>query len=252
MNDLEESFEVDMIKLAHNENFLKFEFNLLDYYKSEKIQYAYMLEGLEDDWNYSRNRNIASYPGLNPGSYTFKVKAANSEGNWTENIISKPIYIATPWWKTWWFFLISIGLSVGIIYAFFRYRNIQKEKIIDLRNRISRDLHDEIGSTLSSISLFGTVAQKLVDNDPNGTHDMLSKINDSTTQVMESMNDIVWAINSDNDKVGNLQKRMRAFVSELEDASDINVSLEVDENLKDTFYKYGAEKKCLSHIQRSN
>jgi signal transduction histidine kinase len=142
-----------------------------------------------------------------------------------------------------WFIILSGSLFAAIIYTFYKNRQIQREKIIELRHRISQDLHDEIGSTLSSISLFGTVAHKLAGSNPVGTQDMLTKINESTTQVMESMNDIVWAINSDNDKVGNLQKRMRAFISELDDASDVNISLQVDENLKDTF---------INMVQRRN
>ncbi|MFT6335154.1 MAG: ligand-binding sensor domain-containing protein [Halioglobus sp.] len=231
------------LDLAHNENFISFEFSLLEYFKNDKIQYAYKLEGLEKDWNYIKSAQKVSYPGLNPGTYTFKVKAASHNGLWSKKEISMPLFISYPWWKSWWFILLSTSLIVGMIYAFYRNKQNQKEKIIDLRNRISRDLHDEIGSTLSSISLFGTVAQKLAVTDTDGTQDMLSRINDSTTQVMESMNDIVWAINSDNDKVDNLLMRMRAYISELSDASEVKVSLEIDKGLKGTI---------LNMVQRRN
>ncbi len=243
VNNQEYPITDDQLSLSHNENFISFEFNLLDFYKNDKIQYAYKLDGLEKDWNYLRSAQKASYPGLNPGNYTFMVKAASHNGLWSDEVTLLHLYIAQPWWKSLWFIILSGSLFAAIIYTFYKNRQIQREKIIELRHRISQDLHDEIGSTLSSISLFGTVAHKLAGSNPVGTQDMLTKINESTTQVMESMNDIVWAINSDNDKVGNLQKRMRAFISELDDASDVNISLQVDENLKDTF---------INMVQRRN
>ncbi len=231
------------INLAHDENFISFEFKLLDFYKNDKIQYAYKLEGLENDWNYLKSAQKVTYPGLNSGDYTFKVKAASYNGSWSKKTISMPLSIASPWWHSWWFVLLSSSLIVGIVYALYRNSQNQKEKIIELRSRISRDLHDEIGSTLSSISLFGTVAQKMADTDSNATQNMLLRINESTTQVMESMNDIVWAINSDNDKIDNLLMRMRAYISELSDATEVKVSLAVDENIKQV---------ALHMVQRRN
>ena len=243
INNKEFPISSSSLDLSYNENFISFEFNLLDYYKNDKVQYAYKLDGLEKDWNYIRTAQKASYPGLNPGNYTFQVKAASHNGLWSESMLTIPLSIALPWWQTWWFILLSSISIAAIIYTFYKNKQNQKEKIIQLRNRISKDLHDEIGSTLSSISLFGTVAKKMANSDKEVTHQMLDRINDSTTQVMESMNDIVWAINSENDKVDNLIKRMRAFASELSDASKIRVVLDVDEKIIET---------SINMVQRRN
>lgn len=232
VNDIETPNLSSKIDLNHDQNFIKFKFNLLDYYKTDKIQYAYMMEGLDADWNYAGNRNEAIYPGLNPGKYIFKVKAANSEGQWSNKILEKEIFISKPWYNRLWFYLLLFLLVTGISYLFYNNRKRQKERIVKLRNRISQDLHDEIGSTLSSISLFGTVAQKMVEKDTSATKNMLDRINDSTTQVMESMNDIVWAINSENDKLDDLIMRIRAYVSELSDTSSIKIFFEVDHHIK--------------------
>ncbi|MBL7986191.1 MAG: hypothetical protein JNM91_14385 [Flavobacteriales bacterium] len=101
-----------------------------------------------------------------------------------------------------------ILLIGGGLYAFYRYRLAQAMKVVAVRERIARDLHDEIGSTLSSVSLYSSVAQKKVAQKAPEANELLARISESTTQVLESINDIVWAVNADNDDMEHLVKRM--------------------------------------------
>jgi hypothetical protein len=94
VNNQEYPITDDQLSLSHNENFISFEFNLLDFYKNDKIQYAYKLDGLEKDWNYLRSAQKASYPGLNPGNYTFMVKAASHNGLWSDEVTLLHLYIS--------------------------------------------------------------------------------------------------------------------------------------------------------------
>lgn len=231
------------LSLDHDENMVTLGFNILDYNNPKAHSYQYRFKNRDDVWQYIGNTNELTFSNLSYGVYNFEVKGSNRNNQLSKNIASLNFTIKTPWWRTWWFTGLGVLFLGGLLYSFLKYRQKQKEKVVELRNRISQDLHDEIGSTLSSISLFGTVAKKLMDNDKDGSQQMLDRINDSTTEVMESMNDIVWAINSENDKVGNLAKRMRAFASELGDASDIKIILEIDEKLKDS---------SINMVQRRN
>jgi signal transduction histidine kinase/DNA-binding response OmpR family regulator len=109
------------LRLKHNENFFSFEFAALDYVCPEKNQFAYFLEGLEDDWVYSGNRRYVSYSSVPPGNYVFRVKGSNNDGYWNETGTSLAITILPPPWRTWWaYFLYGIAI-LGLITAWRSY-----------------------------------------------------------------------------------------------------------------------------------
>ena len=107
--------------LKHDQNFFSFEFAALDYTHPEKNQYAYYLDGFEDDWNYIGNRRFANYTGIPPGEYIFRVKGSNNDGYWNENGISVAITILPPPWKTWCAYLLYALLFITIITIITRF-----------------------------------------------------------------------------------------------------------------------------------
>ncbi|MDW7694175.1 two-component regulator propeller domain-containing protein [Flammeovirgaceae bacterium SG7u.111] len=112
----------DSITLTHLQTVFSLSFAALDYGNPKQIQYAYMLEGFDDEWNYVENRNFAIYTNLDPGEYTFKVKATNSEGVWNKNVASLTVTIAPPWWRTWWARVGAVVLVIGSIVSFYMFR----------------------------------------------------------------------------------------------------------------------------------
>ncbi|MDO9088481.1 MAG: two-component regulator propeller domain-containing protein [Anaerolineaceae bacterium] len=121
---------VEKIKLNYQEKFFSFDFAALHYSAPEKIEYAYQLIGLDEDWNYAGNRNFASYTNVPPGKYSFQVKATNSDGIWNNKTASIEIEIVPPFWQTFWFQLFAIVLIVGIVVGVFemRIRMVRKQK----------------------------------------------------------------------------------------------------------------------------
>ncbi len=123
--------ELKEIVLDHDENYFSFEFSSLSYANPDKNQYAYTLEGVDKDWVYSGSRHYTSYTNIGPGTYTFKVKATNSDGIWNEEGASFTIIIQPPWWKTWWAYsvygLLLIALAI-VIYRYQRQRVIRIER----------------------------------------------------------------------------------------------------------------------------
>ena len=101
----------DELNLSYQDDFLTFEFTALHFSSPEENQYAYIMEGFDRDWNYVGNRRFASYTGIPPGDYTFRVIASNSDGIWNEVGDSIRIVIPQPFWQTWWFYSL-IGLFV--------------------------------------------------------------------------------------------------------------------------------------------
>jgi len=129
----------DEINLQYNQNYLTFEFSSLSYALADKNQFAYKLEGFDENWIYSGSRRFASYSNLDPGEYVFYVKGSNSDGLWNEEGISVVIRIDRPWWKTWWFILlIALVAGRGLFLSHkFRVRKINSSNFL-LEEKVKR------------------------------------------------------------------------------------------------------------------
>lgn len=234
----------DIIRLKHHQNMIAVEFSGMSFSRSDDNQFAYMLEGLETEWNYSKN-NIAAYTNLAPGKYRLLVKTSNSSGWWTPQPSILTFIIHPPFWKTGWF--ISLVILIVLLALYFLYRNrIQQILLIQkIRNSISRNLHDEIGSTLTSISILSSVSQKAMDKDPDKVKEMLQQITEQSKTIQQNMSDIVWAIRSDNDKVENILVRMREYASQTLEPLSIRTVINVDEMLLNKSLPLEARKEVL-------
>ncbi|MGF7037670.1 two-component regulator propeller domain-containing protein [Mucilaginibacter lappiensis] len=122
--------ETSSINLSYKYTVLTFEFAALNYTIPEKNQYAYKLEGFDKNWNYVGNKRTATYTNLDPGQYTFRVKASNNDGKWNNKGTFITINIKPPFWLTWWFKLIAalIFIISGPAFYIIRTRSIWKQK----------------------------------------------------------------------------------------------------------------------------
>ena len=112
----------NIIELTYNQNFFSFEYAALNYILPEKNQYAYMLEGLEKSWTYCGSKRDRQYTDLDPGTYKFRVKACNNDGIWNQDGTYIIIIIKPPFWKTWWFYILSGLTFVGLTITYIRWR----------------------------------------------------------------------------------------------------------------------------------
>ncbi len=224
---------VRSITLPYSERMITFSFACMDHTAPLKNTFRYILEGFSTKWVEVGTQHEATFTNLDPGTYTFRVQGRNSAGVWDERGAVMQLIITPPWWGTWWFRIAALAMFFGALYAFYRYRLAQAVKVVRVRERIARDLHDEIGSTLSSVSLFSSVAQKKAEGRAPEASELLGRITDSTTQVLEAMNDIVWAVNADNDDLASVIKRMHAFAVSVTEARGCKLHLHADEELKE-------------------
>ena len=121
---------VKRVDISYKENFFGFDFVALDYRSPQKNQYAYRLDGFDDDWIYTNSRRYASYTNIDGGNYVFKVKATNSDGVWSEHTAEVRLVVHPPFWKTLWFRFSTAFFVIGAAYSFYRSRMRQ----IKLRN----------------------------------------------------------------------------------------------------------------------
>jgi ligand-binding sensor domain-containing protein/two-component sensor histidine kinase len=218
------------ITLSYNQNDLSLEFAALNYIYPEKNQYQYKLENYNNDWiTTDAGRRFANYTNLNPGKYIFRVKATNNDGFWSPHEASLVIIITPPFWQTWWFRTLVVLAVAALVYGVYRYRLSHILRLQNIRNRIAADLHDDIGSTLNSISVYSEVAKK----DVAGKTQALEMIGQSSRKVIDAMSDIVWTINPDNDSFERIILRMRSLSYNLLRAKQIDFSFRADEKLND-------------------
>ncbi len=154
------------LNLSYTQNSFQLTFAGLNYINSQKNEYAYMLKGADKNWVYTKNTTSVSYSGLGPGQYTFLVKAANDAGVWNEVPAQLTLVISPPFWETIWAYLLYAIAAAAIVLGIYRNRinNYKKKQDKQLRSmiatqeaerkRISRDLHDDIGTKLSALKLF--------------------------------------------------------------------------------------------------
>ncbi len=120
------------IVLSYNQNYLSFDFVAMNYISRDNNQFAYKMEGLDQDWNYVGNKHEAIYTNLDPGKYIFRVKASNNDGIWNEKGVSLQIVILPPFWKTWWFKIMFIGICIISLLGFYfnRIRRLGRQQVI--------------------------------------------------------------------------------------------------------------------------
>lgn len=218
---------VPMLTLPYSERIITIRFACMDFVAPERDVYRSRLSGFSDAWIMHGGTREATFTNLDPGRYVFNVQGRNGSGSWDPHGASMVIIITPPYWGTWWFRAGLVVLIVGLLVGFYRYRIAQARHVVVLRDRIARDLHDEIGSTLSSVSLYSGVAQRMSEKGGGDVGGILARISDSVTQVMESMNDIVWAVNGDNDDMAHVVQRMRGFAVRITEAAGVRLVFEV-------------------------
>ena len=223
----------EKIRLNYNDNYFTMEF-AAPYYSSEsRIHYSYMLENFHDDWIEAGERNYVSFSNLDGGDYVFKVRATNTPGVWPPEYASIKITIIPPFWKQLWFYLLCAFVLSFTIYFIYRYRINELLKRQAIRNKIAQDLHDNVGSTLSSISVYSQVA-KIYHNQQKQTelYAALEKISDTSSEMISELNDTVWAINPRNDNMNVILQRMESLARPLLAARDIHFHFHYDDGLK--------------------
>jgi signal transduction histidine kinase len=252
------------ISLNHTQHTFSFDFAGIHFSSPEDNQLFFMLENLENTWKKAGQEKKAWYYNVPPGNYIFRVKAASKDGVWAEKAIA--IIISPPWYREWWAFVLYVIAFITFVWIFTWYRSrmlkaenlLLEEKVnkrtheleeslqekfelskkvesqqalLNERLRISRELHDDIGSTLGSISIYSEVAKKRTEKNEN-TNEVLAKIGLASRELIDKMGDIVWSLNPGNEGFEQLQNRMLAFAAMILAPRNILYHFCVDEALK--------------------
>lgn len=207
------AFSPDALRkpFKHSENYFKFDFIGIDLSAPQKVVYQYRLSGIDRDWVETTQRFV-QYTNLDDGDYTFEVKAKNEWGVWSDPA-SLSFAISPPYWETWWFRLLALLLVAGALWLFYHIRVNRLLEIERMRVRIASDLHDDIGSTLTRISVSSEIIQ--ASSNPDKVQSAARKIGVLSREVVQTFSDIVWSIDARNDTVGDLLARMQEFAFQI-------------------------------------
>ena len=136
--------ETRAVDLTYRENVISLQFAALHYTAPEKNRYAYIMEGLEQEWNYVGDRRFATYSGLSPGDYVFRVKASNSDGIWNEEGTSLRITITPPFWGTWWFRQLAIAAIVLSALGAYKVKTLTYRRRTQVLVRLNAQLEAQV------------------------------------------------------------------------------------------------------------
>ncbi len=220
------------ILLPYNQDYITIEFAAPAFTNNIPVQYQYQLKGLTNSWIDIGTENKVSFSNLSGGSYEFMVRATSKPGVWYQNTAGIRITITPPFWQRWWFYFLCAIAIGGIIYWVYRYRINELLKRQAIRNKIAQDLHDNIGSTLSSISVYSQVAKIYRQQQKDQQlQEALEKISETSSDMISEMSDIVWTINPRNDNMEVMMQRMESFAKPLLAAKSIVLHFTYDEHI---------------------
>ena len=227
-----------LVNLKYYENTISFEYSAMDYTNPAQNCYKTMLTNYQDEWSRCSESRV-NYSNLDPGNYTFKLKASNNHNIWADNAISIKILISEPYWATFWFQSIIIIFVFSMLYTFYRFRINKVIALQRFRESLARDLHDEVGSTLVSIGYFARILEKRTKaKEEKEFLPIIDQIKRASLKSQESIRDISHALP--------YQKiTWRSFISKLEDHlsalltnTDINYKFKINPTIPDHQVSY--------------
>jgi ligand-binding sensor domain-containing protein len=196
------------IPMYPSDHLLTFELGVGDYSSGAGAVYYYRVKGLYNDWTELKDQNILRLEGLPVGLVNVEVIAFNSHGLRSSNILTFQIHTIQVFYKTWWFFMLLFSFVLLVIYTYFRWRINEIKKKQKLRTEIASNLHDEVGSLLTSISIY---ADNALHHAPTieEKNAKLERVFSFSRDATATMSDVLWSIDARNDYAGSLTDRIR-------------------------------------------
>jgi signal transduction histidine kinase/sugar lactone lactonase YvrE len=189
--------------LSYHQNFFSVEFSALRVSPELPVKYKYQLVGFDKDWVYSNTRGFANFTNVPPGSYTLQLNATNETGKWNDKPMAISLVIKPPFWRTWWFYLLST-LSVGCTILLviksrvnqFKKRQQEQMRLIVTtqekeKKNISAELHDDLGVRLSALKYFVTSLRKYMPRDDKQAQEIFDK---TIATIDESVEDVRYLL----------------------------------------------------------
>ena len=207
----------------------------------DHVRYQIRLDGTDQEWSLPSDQRTVTYASIGPGRYRFAVRALTVDGVVSSNVAGFEFRVLAPIWARWWFLPTALVFAGAAGYGVYRYRIARVLQIANVRARIARDLHDDIGANFTRIAVLAEVVRRQKTVAP-GADVPLNSIATVARESITAMGEIVWAVNPDRDRVGDLAGRMREYAEEVFVADEVSVAFTVPEGLKDVRLRGGVKR----------
>jgi signal transduction histidine kinase/ligand-binding sensor domain-containing protein len=203
-----------VIKIPPGNQRFQIRYTGLSFAAPSEVRFKYKLEGLEKEWVEARTGRSADYSYLQPGAYTFHVIGCNNDGLWNESGATLAFTVMPAFWQTWWFRVGAVGAGAALVSVVAlslarrrlrarmelleRQRGIERE-----RSRIARDIHDDLGASLTHITMLSQSVRGELSALPQAAADM-DQIYGTARELTRAMDEIVWAVNPKHDTLDSL------------------------------------------------
>jgi ligand-binding sensor domain-containing protein/signal transduction histidine kinase len=199
----------EVLRVSSGTRRFDFNYTALDLAAPSSLRFGYKLEGMDRDWVDAGNQRAANYSQLPPGQYQFRVMAGGRDGQWHEAALPLRLQVVPRFWELRWVQLLaamSLAASIAVFVLRHERRKLERRlKWTEMqtavereRIRIARDIHDDLGSSLTHIALLSELAQTDFDQ-PENAQSHINEIFTTARRVARSVDEIVWAIDPKND-----------------------------------------------------
>ncbi len=238
------------LQLRHSENNFLFEFTVLDFVNPANNNYAFKMKGIDEQINYSGNRNYTSYLGVPPGEYEFIVSGSNSNNIWNHDAMRLTIEILPPFYRATWFYFLIVVCLIVLFYAihkFILYQQLEKQKSIEkVRLNAANDFHDHLGHSLTRISLYSSMLKKSIKANRENANELVESINDSAKSLFVDAKDFIWSLDPGNDSVYDLAVYLKDFGEDFFNKTNISFnSDEIPEELEKIKYEMEIKREII-------
>jgi len=230
--------ENDEVTLSHTENSIQLGYAVLDFTDPEHNQYRHKFLPVSEDWIETGDDAQLDYYNLSPGNYELILDGSNNQGLWSQQPLHIKITILPPFWKSGWALALYALLLLGLIRLLYgmrvrkRVRELEQETRLEkallrereqLRNENAADFHDELGSKVTKISMFLTLAERTIQErkDPSN---WFGKMRENIKDLSGSFRDLLWVIDPQKDSLSDAFLRLKDFGEDLFDNTSTNYS----------------------------
>ena len=225
-NDMEILNDLKKYSAQYNES-ISVSFSVLSFYNRNADTLQYKLNDKSNWINIASDAEIL-FQGLRPAVYHLYMRMKKGDNYFYGEQRVFTLEITAVWYQQWWFTLLSIAMLIAIVYFISRIRVRQKLKIFEVRDRISRDLHDEVGATLSGLYMYSHLTKTQVQaNQLDAVHRSLDIMQDSAGSMVNKINDIVWFVNPKYDSLELLVQKLVDYATEMAVAANMKVQVQI-------------------------
>jgi signal transduction histidine kinase/streptogramin lyase len=223
-------------RIAPGAHRYEFTFTALSFTVPEKVRFRYRLEGLDPHWTDAGTKRSVNYSYIPPGSYTFRVTACNNDGVWNEIGAAVTLTVFPQFWQTWWFRLLAVIFSAALVTAVVvlvtrrrmreKMDRLERQRAVEReRTRIARDIHDDLGASLTRITMLSQSARAELENSTAAAD--VDRIYDTARELTRAMDEIVWAVNPKHDTLDSLATYLGRFAQGFLAASHVSCRLDL-------------------------